>query len=239
MAIKRSWDIKHRKPHATNRPIYTEDMTRLVRVDHVVMLSGIAADGTHSGRDIVEFMEPDAAEEYARQILAAAAEARANKAAREVVAAELAKEEAEAEELCAHGSPASECSEIDPCELGMQEDDAWGDLCEESMGLRAPQPEAAEEPEPRTVTLSRTVKLTQRQAQALYNYVMVDGSFLRARTGTVVALIDRGLALGARSGQNPITEDGRAIVRKIQDSPLLSAWARGLGKDDGPRTFTI
>lgn len=44
--------------------------------------------------------------------------------------------EAEKPELCAHGSPQSECSEIDPCELGMQEDDAWGDLVEESMGLR-------------------------------------------------------------------------------------------------------
>jgi hypothetical protein len=37
---------------------------------------------------------------------------------------------------CQHGSPQSECSEIDPCELGQQQEDAEAEMIERSLGLR-------------------------------------------------------------------------------------------------------
>jgi hypothetical protein len=45
------------------------------------------------------------------------------------------------DQRCEHGSPRSECSEIDPCELGQQALDAEGDAIEESLGLRRSRPE--------------------------------------------------------------------------------------------------
>lgn len=39
-------------------------------------------------------------------------------------------------ELCPNGQTPDECREIDPCEACTQDGDEWGDLCEESMGLR-------------------------------------------------------------------------------------------------------
>ncbi len=40
------------------------------------------------------------------------------------------------EDLCSNGQSRPECREIDPCEACQQDIDAWGDMIEESMGLR-------------------------------------------------------------------------------------------------------
>lgn len=37
---------------------------------------------------------------------------------------------------CEHGSPQSECSEVDPCELGLQAEDLEAEAIERSLGLR-------------------------------------------------------------------------------------------------------
>lgn len=37
---------------------------------------------------------------------------------------------------CPNGQTSPECTEIDPCETCWQDEQEWGDLVEESMGLR-------------------------------------------------------------------------------------------------------